>query len=183
MSLAGAQAILAGAEAKARAMGLNANIAVVDEGGHLLAFERMDQARPASIYTAMSKAITAATLRQPSGPIPPGSEHPDPLLNLGLENAAAASGGKITTLRGGLPIVVDGQVIGGVGVGGGTGEQDAQVARAGTQAFTARLAAHSAAPALPAPAAETRPKPTSAESSTTKPENAASPGGPPGGAR
>jgi glc operon protein GlcG len=62
------------------------------------------------------------------------------LLNLSLQNAAMASGGKITTLYGGVPVVVDGQVIGGVGVGGGTGEQDAEVARAGIQAFTDQLA-------------------------------------------
>ena len=61
-------------------------------------------------------------------------------MNLSLQNAAAASGGKITTLYGGVPVVVDGQVIGGVGVGGGTGEQDAQVARAGIQAFADQLA-------------------------------------------
>ena len=51
-----------------------------------------------------------------------------------------ASGGKVTTLYGGVPVVVDGQVIGAVGVGGGSGEQDAQVARAGVQAFTEQLA-------------------------------------------
>ena len=131
LTLAGARAIIAGAEAKAQAMGLKVNIAVVDDGGHLIAFERMDGARPASVYTAMTKATTAATFRQPTGPLPPGTSNPDPLLNLSLQNAAAASGGKITTLYGGVPVVVDGQVIGGVGVGGGTGEQDAQVARAG----------------------------------------------------
>ena len=147
LTLAGARAIIAGAAAKAQAMGLKENIAVVDDGGHLIAFERMDGARPASVYTAMTKATTAATLRQPSGPLPPGTTNPDPLLNLSLQNAATASGGKITTLYGGVPVVVDGQVIGGVGVGGGTGEQDAQVARAGIQAFTDQLAK---------PAAETR---------------------------
>ena len=140
LTLAGARAIIAGAAAKAQAMGLKENIAVVDDGGHLIAFERMEGARPASVYTALTKATTAATLRQPSGPFPPGTTHPDPLLNLSLENAAAASGGKITTLYGGVPVVVDGQVIGGVGVGGGTGEQDAQVARAGIQAFADQLA-------------------------------------------
>ena len=50
-----------------------------------------------------------------------------------------ASGGKVTTLYGGVPVVVDGQVIGAVGVGGGSGEQDAQAARAGIQAFSDQL--------------------------------------------
>jgi glc operon protein GlcG len=158
LTLEGARAILAGAEAKARAMGLNVNIAVVDDGGHLLAFERMDQARPASVYTAITKAATAATMRQPSGPLPANAEHPDPLLNLALEHAAAAGGGKLTTLRGGVPILVDGQVIGGVGVGGGTGEQDSQVARAGIQAFSDRLAAHQQPAAAHAPDGASRPE-------------------------
>ena len=100
----------------------------------------MDGARPASVYTAITKATTAATLRQPSGPFPAGTTSPDPLLNISLQNAAMASGGKITTLYGGVPVVVDGQVIGGVGVGGGSGEEDAQVARAGIQAFVDQIA-------------------------------------------
>jgi glc operon protein GlcG len=140
LTLAGARAIVTGAETKAQAMGLKVNIAVVDDGGHLLAFERMDGARPASAYTALTKATTAATLRQPSGPLPPGTANPDPLLNLSLQNAALASGGKITTLHGGVPVLVESQVIGGVGVGGGTGEQDAQIARAGIEAFSEQLA-------------------------------------------
>ncbi|MBN9520203.1 heme-binding protein, partial [bacterium] len=45
------------------------------------------------------------------------------------------SGGRVTTLKGGVPVVIDGQVVGGVGVGGGTGEQDAEVAKAGIQAL------------------------------------------------
>jgi uncharacterized protein GlcG (DUF336 family) len=147
LTLAGARAIVAGAAAKAQAMGIKENIAVVDDGGHLIAFERMEGARPASVYTALTKATTAATLRQPTGPLPAGTTTPDLLLNLSLQNAAAASGGKITTLYGGVPVVVDGQVIGGVGVGGGTGAEDAQVARAGIQAFADQLAK---------PAAETK---------------------------
>lgn len=131
LNLAGANEILAGAQAKALEMKLKVNVAVVDEGGHLLAFARMDGARPASAYTAMTKAATAATMRQATGPVPAGAEQPDPLLNLSLQNAAAASGGKITTLYGGVPVIVDSQVIGAVGVGGGRGEQDAEVAKAG----------------------------------------------------
>ena len=141
LNLAGARRIIAGAEAKASALGVKVNIAVVDDGGHMLSFARMDGARPASGYTATTKAVTAATFRQATGPIPPGSSSPDVLLNLSLQNAAAASGGKLTTLYGGVPVVVDGQIIGAVGVGGGTGEQDAIVARGGIDAFLAELQA------------------------------------------
>ncbi len=132
LNLAGAEKIVAEARKVAAELKLRVNVAVVDDGGHLLAFARMDGARPASGYTALTKAVTAATFRQATGPLPPKGE-PDLLLNLSLQNAAAASGAKLTTLKGGVPIVVEGQVIGAVGVGGGTGEQDAEVARAGIQ--------------------------------------------------
>jgi len=141
LGLAGARAIIAGAESKAQSMQLKVNIAVVDDGGHLLAFERMDGARPASGYTAITKATTAATFRQATGPLAAGTTPADLLLNLSLQNAALASGGKITTLYGGMPVAVDGQIIGGVGVGGGTGEQDAQVARAAVQSLVEQLSA------------------------------------------
>lgn len=133
LNLAGADKIVAAAKQKATAMGLKMNIAVTDDGGHLLAFARMDGARPASIYTALTKATTAATFRQETGPVP--KDNPDMFLSLSLQNAAQASGGKLTTLKGGVPVVVDTQIIGGVGVGGGSGEQDTEVAKAGIQAL------------------------------------------------
>jgi glc operon protein GlcG len=135
LNLAGAERILVAARSKAAEMKLKVNIAVVDDGGHLLAFARMDGARPASGYTAITKATTAATFRQSTGPVPPGVDKPDPLLNLSLQNAAAASGGKITTLYGGVPVVLNDQVIGAVGVGGARGEQDAEIAKAGIAAL------------------------------------------------
>ena len=127
LNLAGAETALDAAKAKAAALGLKSNIAVVDDGGHLLAFARMDGGRPASASTAISKAVSAATFRQESV-----KGEPDALLSLGLQNA---SGGKVTPLKGGIPIVVDGQVVGAIGAGGGTGEQDAEVSRAGVQAL------------------------------------------------
>ena len=140
LNLAGAEIIIAAARQQAAAAGLKLNIAVVDDGGHLLAFARMDGARPASAYTALTKAVTAATFRQETGPLPLKGE-PDLLLNLSLQNAALAGGGKLTTLKGGVRVVVDGQVIGGVGIGGGTGEQDAGAARAGIEALLSALQA------------------------------------------
>jgi glc operon protein GlcG len=139
LTLAGARKVIAGAEAKATKEGWKMNIAVVDDGGHLLSFVRMDGARPASVATATTKAISAATFRQATGPM--GGATPDLLHNLGIENAAAASGGKITMLPGGVPIIVDGQVIGAIGVGGGVGEQDTEAAKAGISAFLEGLQA------------------------------------------
>jgi uncharacterized protein GlcG (DUF336 family) len=148
LTLTGARQIIAAAEEKAAEAGYKMNIAVVDDGGHLIAFARMDDARPASVATATTKAITAATYRQATGPLTgngsPGS--PDILLNISLQNAAAAGGGKITTLLGGVPILVDGQVIGAIGVGGGSGEQDAEVANAAVKKFLADLGGSSAMP-------------------------------------
>lgn len=135
LNLAGAQTILATAQAKAAEMKVRVNVAIVDDGGHMIAFARMDGARPGSIATATTKAYTAAVMRGPTGPLPAGSKTPDLLLNLSLQNAATASGGKLTTLLGGVPVVIDGQVVGAVGVGGATGEQDAEVAKAGIAAL------------------------------------------------
>jgi glc operon protein GlcG len=131
LNLAGAETALEAAKKKAAAMGLKCNFAIVDDGGHLLAFARMDGARPASAATALSKAVSAATFRQATGAMPAKGE-PDLLLSLSLQSA---SGGKITSLKGGVPIVVEGQVIGAIGIGGGTGEQDVEVANAAVQAL------------------------------------------------
>ena len=135
LNLAGAEVAIEAAKKKAAAMGLTSNVAVVDDGGHLIAFARMDGARPASAATALAKAVSAATFRQETGPLPAKGE-PDTLLSLSIQ---AASGGKVTPLKGGVPIVIDGQVVGAVGVGGGSGEQDAEVAKAGVQALLAEL--------------------------------------------
>jgi glc operon protein GlcG len=140
LTLAGARVVLAAAERKADELKVKVNIWVVDDGGHPLTFARMDGARPASAYTSNTKAFTAATLRQPTGPLPAGATPIDVHLNLSLQNAAVAGGGRLTTLLGGVPIIVDGQVIGAIGVGGATGEQDATVAKAAVAAFLAELA-------------------------------------------
>lgn len=135
LQLSGAETIIEAAKKKATEMGLKVNIAVVDPGGHLLHFARMDGARPASIYTSMSKAATAALKLGDTGPLPPGAVEPDTHFNLAIENAAAMSGGKFTSLQGGIAIVIDGQVVGGIGVGGAKGEEDAKIARAGLAAL------------------------------------------------
>ena len=139
LSLAGAKKVIAGAEAKAVELQLKSNITVVDDAGQLLAFERMDGARPASISTSQTKAVSAATFRTATGMIASGGKEADPYFNASLEQAAGISGGKITTLLGGLPILVDGQIIGAIGVAGGSGEQDVEVAKAGIAAFVLGL--------------------------------------------
>ncbi len=124
---AGALAILAGAMAKAEALGVPENITIVDDGGNLLAFVRMDGARLLSAETSRSKAITAASHRQPTSRLDPAHE-----IKL-----AIAAGGRLTNLEGGLPIVIDGECVGAIGVGSGSGAQDVEVARAGLAAIGA----------------------------------------------
>ncbi|WP_165220363.1 heme-binding protein [Aquisphaera insulae] len=149
LTLEGARLIIAAAKGKAIEMNLKVNVAVVDDGGHLLSFDRMDGARTVSAYTSITKATSAATLRTATGPIPSGTKEPDPLLNLGLQLSAQASGGTLSTLPGGVPLVIDGQVIGAVGVGGNSGDQDAEIARVAVQAFVDAVQKPQPAPATP----------------------------------
>ena len=139
LSLAGAKKAIAGAEAKAVELQLKSNITVVDDAGLLLAFERMDGARPASISTSQTKAISAATFRKATGMTASEGKEADPSFNASLEQAAGISGGKITSLLGGVPILVDGEIVGAIGVAGGSGEQDVEVAKAGVAAFVLGL--------------------------------------------
>ncbi|CAN1600466.1 heme-binding protein [Pseudomonas mediterranea] len=97
-------------------------IVVVDDGGHPLALERLDGCAPIGAYIATEKARTSALGRRDSK----GYEE---MVNGGRQ--AFLSAPLLTSLEGGVPIIVDGQVIGAVGVSGVKAEQDAQVARAG----------------------------------------------------
>ncbi len=118
------------AEKKATAIGVPECIAVVDASGELLAFSRMDGARPGSIEIALTKARSAARRRRATG-----DEAGGDVLN-GVRLALAAQS-NVTGVGGGLPIVVDGQTIGGVGVSSGTVDEDIEVARAGIEALLA----------------------------------------------
>jgi len=121
----GAMKALRAAMDKAAAMGVPQCISVVDPGGHLLAFVRMDGAYALSYDSSLRKAMTAAVYGQPTGHIEAGID-----IKLAL-----ATEGKRINLPGGLPIIVDGHVIGGIGVGSGTGAQDLEVAKAGVGAL------------------------------------------------
>ena len=118
LSHAGALTLLKAAVEKAIAMKQPQCIAIVDDGCNLLAFIRMDGAKLLSEKSSIHKAMTAASSRVPTGNTPVDVE----------TKLALATGGAVTNLKGGLPIIVDGQVIGGIGVGSGTGEQDREVA-------------------------------------------------------
>jgi uncharacterized protein GlcG (DUF336 family) len=127
----GARAVLAAAQHRAEEIGCPMNIAIVDDGAHLLLFERMEGAKPSSIAIALVKAQAAAMRRSPTGPAMAGEQVNVPLA-LGL---ATASPAEQTPIRGGLPLVADGQVVGAIGVSAGSEEQDLDVARAGAAAL------------------------------------------------
>ena len=131
LTLEGARAILSAAENQAREIKVPQNIAIVDEGGQLLLFARMDGAKLSSVDVALTKARAAALRRSPTGPSPASGE-PSVYLSLGLP---LATGGKLTCIRGGLPLMAEGQCVGGIGVSAGTEEEDVQVAHAGQQAL------------------------------------------------
>ena len=131
LTLEGAEAALAAAKAHAARIGVPMNIAVVDDGGHLIAFARMDGAKLSSIDIAVNKAVSAAIRRQASGPARSGDEV-NVMLSLSL---AIGSHAQQTPLRGGLPLEANGQCVGAIGVSAGTEEQDVEVARAGVAAF------------------------------------------------
>ena len=120
-----ARSVLAAAQAEAAKNKWNVAVAVVDAGGHLMVFERMDLAPFASAEVAIAKARTAAGFRRPSKAfhdmVAAGGEG---LRMLGLPGAVP--------IEGGVPIASGGKVIGAVGVSGVTSSQDGQIARAGS---------------------------------------------------
>ncbi|MHC8327666.1 heme-binding protein [Pseudomonas sp. LB1P83] len=116
--------ILSAARSEAQNNQWAVTIVVVDDGGHPLALERLDGCAPIGAYIATEKARTSALGRRESK----GYEE---MVNGGRH--AFLSAPLLTSLEGGVPIIVDGQVIGAVGVSGVKAEQDAQVAKAGAQ--------------------------------------------------
>ena len=121
----GALKILRAAVDRATAMGVPQCISVVDTGGHLLAFVRMDGAFVQSIDSSLKKAMTAASYGRPTGLM-------DDAIAIKL---AIATDGKRINLPGGLPVIVEGHVIGAIGVGSGAGSEDLEVAKAGIAAI------------------------------------------------
>ncbi len=131
LTLEGARAVLAAAQRRAEEIRVPMNVAVVDDGGHLLVFERMDGSKPASIAISLVKAQAAAMRRAATGPAMAGDQVNLPTA-LGL---AIANPAQQTPIRGGVPLVADGQVIGAIGASAGTEDQDLDVARAGAAAI------------------------------------------------
>ena len=130
MRLEEARRVIAAAEKKATEIGQPMNIAICDEGGNLLAHVRMDGAWIGSIDISINKAYTACAFNLATKDLAvqaqPGKQ---------FYGIHASNHGRIMIFAGGIPLMRGGEVVGAIGVSGGSGEQDQSVAAAGAAAF------------------------------------------------
>ena len=126
ITLEAAKQMMAAAEAEALKNNWNMAIAIVDAAGNMILFEKLDDTQPGSIAVAQNKARTAANFKRPTKAL-------EDTVIAGRTVFLAIEG--LLPLQGGVPVTVDGKVIGAVGVSGGTAAQDEQVALAATAAL------------------------------------------------
>ena len=124
LTLQDANRVVEAALAKAREMNIKISVAVCDAGGRLVAFNRMDGAIWASVYGCQGKAIASVAFGRASGELQERAGSPI------VQGIAAAEGGHMIPSQGAVPIIKDGVVVGACGVGGGTGQQDEDCAKA-----------------------------------------------------
>lgn len=127
LSLAAARKIIAASEAEARARGLGVVIVVVDDAGTLIQLSRMDDAQVASVNVGIGKARTAAIYRRPSR-----------VFEEQVKNGrvAALALADATPLQGGVPVLIEGKVVGAVGVSGDSPQVDEEIAIVGAKAVS-----------------------------------------------
>jgi len=130
ITLADARRIIAAAEEKAEEIGQPSNIAVVDEGGNLVAHVRMDKAWIGSVDISIKKAWTARAFDIETKALAELSQSGEQFFGI-----HASNGGKVMIFAGGIPLRKGDRVVGAVGVSGGMGKQDQAVAEAGAEAF------------------------------------------------
>jgi uncharacterized protein GlcG (DUF336 family) len=130
ITLKEAKAIIAAAEEKAAMIGQPMNIAVADGGGNLVAHVRMDGAWIGSIDISIKKAYTSRAFDIATRDLADDSQSGCQFFGI-----HASNGGKIMIFAGGIPLRRDGKVVGAIGVSGGSGEQDHEVAEAGATAY------------------------------------------------
>ena len=130
ITLADARRVIAAAEKKAQEIGQPMNIAVVDQGGNLIAHVRMDNAWMGSIDISINKAWTARAFDIATKDLAQHSQSGGQFFGIHVSNH-----GRVMIFAGGVPLKRGNQVLGGLGVSGGSGEQDQTVAEAGAAAF------------------------------------------------
>jgi glc operon protein GlcG len=131
----GAKTMLDAAVAKARTAGIAISCAVVDAGGHLVAFERMDGGRFHTLHSAITKAVCAASNKRVTAAKGAVGQDLDVTHALGL--ALAAGPERWTAMEGGAPVLIGGECIGGIGVSGGDWATDERIAREAVDAIGA----------------------------------------------
>lgn len=125
-----ANAIIASARDKAQEIGVPMCIAVSDESGNLIAFERMDGGKITSINLAIDKSYAAAGVRKGTQALGEVSQPGNPAYGL-----SSTLGGRMVVIAGGVPVLVDGETVGAIGVSSGSPAQDLEVAEAGARAL------------------------------------------------
>ncbi len=130
LTLEDARRIIAAAEMEANKIGQPMNIAVADAGGNLVAHVRMDNAWIGSIDISIKKAYTSRAFDIATKDLAEHSQSGNQFFGI-----HASNNGKVMIFAGGIPLKKDGRVVGAIGVSGGSGEQDHQVAEAGESAF------------------------------------------------
>ena len=131
VTLNDARRVIAAAEKQAEEIGQPMNIAVVDEGGNLVAHVRMDGAWIGSIDISINKAFTSRAFDIATKDLAAHSQSGGQFFGIHVSNH-----GRVMIFVGGVPLKRDGKVVGGIGVSGGSGEQDQAVAEAGAAAFS-----------------------------------------------
>ena len=133
---AGAKTMAASAVEKASAAGIAVSVAIADAGGHVLVIEWMDGGRFHTVHSATTKAVCAASNRRATSSQGAQAQPLDVAHALGL--ALAAGPQRWTAMEGGYPVIVDGECVGGIGVSGGTWEDDQAIARTAVEAIGAK---------------------------------------------
>src|ERR1700682_5464094 len=131
----GAKRMMTTAIAAAQEAGIAIAVAITDAGGHLILLERMDGGRFATVHSATTKAVCAASNKRPTSPNGAQAQPLDVAHALGLALAAGVE--RWTAMEGGFPVIADGECIGGIGVAGGDWETDERIARAAIEAIGA----------------------------------------------
>ena len=131
----GARQMMATAIELAGQAGISISCAIVDAGGHMILLERMDGGRFHTVHSSTTKAVCAASNRRPTTAKGAVGQDLDVSHAIGL--ALAAGPERWTAMEGGVPVLVDGQCIGGVGVSGGDWETDVRIAKAAVEAIGA----------------------------------------------
>lgn len=125
-----ARIMMDGAINKALEIGVDMDIAIVDDGGHLMLFTRMDNGRITSINISIDKAFTAAAARKPTSDYAKAARNHGPAFGIQTSHQ-----GRFCVVGGGLPLFVEGQIVGEIGCSSGTPDQDTVVSQAGLDAL------------------------------------------------